>query len=119
MCVKLVILRHHLLEFRVAEAPFDAHHDCLRHFVGDNLAGAFFAMGPRDIRFWHRQNKLSSFMAQDRHLSFQTSDFPAQIAETGRFFQLAAGLLQSEVEKFLAQIAALGGKLRGRHIFKL
>ena len=58
-------------------------------------------------------------MTQDRHLGFQTGNFAAQFAETRRFFQLTAGLLQSEIEKFLTQVAALRGEFRRRHIFKL
>ena len=51
--VKLLVGRHDLLELRMAEAPFHADHDGLGHLVGDDFAGALFAVAADDVGLRH------------------------------------------------------------------
>src|SRR5262245_59249768 len=57
-------------------------------------------------------------LAQKRHLGFDSGDVPAQVAQARRFFQLPAGLLQSQVESFLAEVPPFGGQFRQSQIFQ-
>jgi hypothetical protein len=121
--VKFLVGRDDLLELRVRETAFHAHHDGLGHLVGDDFADALFALAGRrsqDLVASAIQNYFApgfGLVAQCRDAGFHAGDVLAQRAQARGLFQLRARLLQAQVEHFLPQVAALGRQLHQRQIF--
>src|SRR5258706_189386 len=63
-------------------------------------------------------NQSGRFAAKLAHTGLDARDVPAQGAQAGRLLELAAGLLEAQVENLLPQIAALGAQFGHRQIFK-
>src|SRR5687768_13109273 len=72
---------------------------------------------PRSTLFSVSAIQLLRLFAQRGDPGFKPGNVPAQGAKPGRFFQLAAGLLESQIENLLPQVAAFGLQFRQGQIF--
>ena len=120
--IELLALLHDLLEHGVRNAGYVLHNDGLGHLGGDNNADACLtkALGLGRSSFFAHILSPWVFVCLGLGAALALNgqgagEFLADDADALVVLQLAGGLLDAQVEVFLAQTTDVGGELLGGH----